>query len=79
MLIKLLLKKKKTIFPDESSSFDLSLLFSLKFTEGHLIIDHQKRYTQDQRLKLTQRTMKKKGKEKAILVLQRVNFCLQNT
>jgi hypothetical protein len=23
--------------------------------------------------------MKKKGKEKAILVLQRVNFCLQNT
>jgi hypothetical protein len=28
---------KKKIFLDESSSFDLSLLFSLKFTEGHLI------------------------------------------
>jgi hypothetical protein len=37
-------KKKKTIFLDESSSFDLSLLFSLKFTESHLIIDHQKIY-----------------------------------
>jgi len=43
MLIKLMLKKK-TIFLDESSSFDLSLLFSLKFTEGHLIADRQKIY-----------------------------------
>ena len=43
MLIKLVLKKK-TIFLDESSSFDLSLLFSLKFTEGHLIADREKIY-----------------------------------
>jgi hypothetical protein len=43
MLIKLVLKKK-TIFLDESSSFDLSLLFSLKLIEGHLIVDHEKIY-----------------------------------
>jgi len=43
MLIKLVLKKK-TIFLDESSSFDLSLLFSLKLTEGHLIVDCEKIY-----------------------------------
>jgi hypothetical protein len=43
MLIKLVLKKK-TIFLDESSSFDLSLLFSLKLTEGHLIVDREKIY-----------------------------------
>jgi hypothetical protein len=33
-----------------------------------------KRYTQDQRLKMTQGTMKK-----VILILQWVNFCFQNT
>ena len=36
--------KKKTIFLDESSSLDLSLLFSLKLTEGHLIVDREKIY-----------------------------------
>jgi len=65
MLIKLVLKKK-TIFLDESSSFDLSLLFSLKFTEGHLITDHQKIYP---RSKIKTDT---KNHEKVILILQRV-------
>ena len=39
-------KKNKTIFLDESSSFDLSLFFffSLKLTEGHLIVDREKIY-----------------------------------
>jgi hypothetical protein len=63
-MIKLVLKK--TIFLDESLSFDLSLLFSWnsqKVTSSQTI----ERYTQDQRLKLTQRTMKK-----VILISQRV-------
>jgi hypothetical protein len=66
MLIKLVLKKK-TIFLDESSSFDLSVLFSLKFTEGHLITDHQKIYP---RLKI--KTNTKNHEKKVILILQRV-------
>ena len=36
--------QKKTNFLDKSLSFDLSLLFSLKFTEGHLIVDREKIY-----------------------------------
>jgi hypothetical protein len=67
-------KKKKTIFLDESSSFDLSLLFSLKFTESHLIIDHQKIYPKSESKMDT-----KNHEKKTILVLQRVNFCFQNT
>jgi methionine aminopeptidase len=58
--------KKKTIFLDESSSFDFEPFVSLnsqKVTSSQTI----KRYTQDQRLKLIQRTMKK-----VILILQRV-------
>ena len=37
-------KKRKQSFLMNPQVFDLSLLFSLKFTEGHLIIDHQKIY-----------------------------------
>jgi hypothetical protein len=32
--------KKETTFLDKASSFDLSILFFLKFTEGHLIMYH---------------------------------------
>ena len=37
-------KKEKQPFLEKSSSFGLRLLFSLKFTEGHLIADRQKIY-----------------------------------
>jgi hypothetical protein len=47
----------------------------LKFTKKVTSSQTIKRYTQIQNLKWIQRTMKKKF----ILVLQRVNFCFQNT
>jgi hypothetical protein len=72
MLIKLVLKKK-TIFLDESSSFDLSLLFSLKFTEGHLIADREKIYP---RSKIKTDI---KNHEKSHFKLTMGHFCFQNT
>jgi len=72
MLIKLVLKKK-TIFLDEFSSFDLSLLFSLKFTKGHLIADHQKIYP---RSKIKTDI---KNHEKSHFNLTTGHFCFQNT
>jgi CRISPR/Cas system-associated endonuclease Cas1 len=60
--------KKETIFHDKASSFDLSILFlwnSQKVISSRAI----KWCTQDQRLKLTQKII-----EKAILILQRLNF-----
>jgi len=72
MLIKLVLKKK-TIFLAESSSFDLSLLFSLKFTEGHLIADREKIYP---RSKIKTDI---KNHEKSHFKLTMGHFCFQNT
>jgi hypothetical protein len=66
-------KKKKTIFLDESSSFDLSLLFSLKFTKGHLIIDHQKIYPK------SEFKMDTKNHGKSHFKLTMGHFCFQNT
>jgi hypothetical protein len=37
-------KKRKQSFLMNPQVFDLSLLFSLKFTEGHLIVDREKIY-----------------------------------
>jgi hypothetical protein len=51
----------------------LSLLFSSKLTEGHLIANHQKIYP---RPKIKIDTTKPR---KAILISQRVDFCFQNT
>jgi hypothetical protein len=65
--------QNKTNFLDESSSFDLRILFSLKFTEGHLIADHQKIYP---RLKVKTDT---KNHEKSHFNLTTNHFCFQNT
>jgi len=59
-------KKEKQPFLEKSSSFDLRLLFSLKFTEGHLIADRQKIYPWS---KIKTDT---KNHEKVILILQQV-------
>jgi hypothetical protein len=45
----------------------------LKSTEGHLIIDHKKIYPK------SEFKMDIKNHGKVILILQRVNFCFQNT
>jgi hypothetical protein len=50
----------------------LSLLFSLKFTEGYLITDHQMTY-QKSKIKIDTKNYRKSN-----LILQRVNFCFQN-
>jgi len=45
----------------------------LKYIEGHLITNHQKRFPN------LKSKMDTKNHEKAILILQWVNFCFQNT
>ena len=70
---KIIAKKNKTVFLDESSSFDLSLLFSFKFTEGHLIADHQKIYPK------SEFKVDTKNHEKVILNPTTGHFYFQNT
>jgi len=65
--------KKKTIFLDESSSFDLSLLFfeiHIKVTSSQTI----KRYTPKSKSK-----MDTKNHEKSHFKLTMGHFCFQNT
>jgi hypothetical protein len=65
--------QKETTSLDESSSFDLSLLFSLKFTEDHLIADREKIYP---RSKIKTDI---KNHEKSHFKLTMGHFCFENT
>jgi hypothetical protein len=66
--------RRETIFLDKARVLTWASCF-LKFTKkGHLIIDHQKIYPKSESKMDTKNHEKQKP-----LVLQRVNFCFQNT
>jgi hypothetical protein len=66
--------KKRNNLSWKSLEFWLEYLVFLEIHTKVTSSQTIKRYTQNQSLKWIQRTM-----EKAILILQRVNFCFQNT